>query len=466
MIDSEKHFGISEEKLFDLVERLDVRGPRYTSYPTVPVWKSEFPAYYFEEALARVATDRKPIAVYLHFPFCSKRCLFCGCNSHITHDNERITHYISALKKEIEKSSVILNGKVNCQWLHLGGGTPTHTPAKLLAELLDFLLVRIPPVTDAELSVEVDPRVTTDEHLKLLVDRGFRRISIGLQDLNPEVQLAVMREYSFEKMNEFVAKCRSFGFTSTNIDLIYGLPHQTRTTWCHTLEQVVTLRPDRLACFGYAHLPEKTRHQRAIDETALPDPRQRLGMLLDANAFFVSKGYDAIGFDHFALPDDKLSKALRNGKMWRNFMGYTEIRGLEMVGFGASSISEFNELFVQNITLPEDYNAQIEMGNWAIAKGYSHSDDDLMRKILINDLMCNLLIRVPPEASLMPKDLIDPLKETIESLWPFESEGLITASANGEYAVTDIGRLFLRNLAMPFDQYLPKQSTVNFSRTI
>ena len=444
--------GISEERLFELAERLDVRGPRYTSYPTVPVWKSDFPSIEFENALDRTASTGDPIAVYLHLPFCNKRCLFCGCNSYITHNRERIVNYISAIEREIEKATQIMQGRIGCQWLHLGGGTPTHTPPYLLAELLDFLIKRIPPVNGAELSVEVDPRVTTKEHLKLLVEHGFRRISIGLQDLDPIVQKSVMREYSFEQMNEFIAQCREIGFTSTNIDLIYGLPHQTRATWLSTLEQVLTLRPDRLACFGYAHLPEKTKHQRAIDESALPEPRQRLGMLLDANAFFTSNGYNAIGIDHFALPDDKLSVAQHKGTMWRNFMGYTDIRGLEMIGFGASSISEFAELFVQNITLPEDYNQLIELDKWAISKGCFLSEEDRIRKSVINDLMCNLIVRIPPEAFQADKSIAESLNLAMSSLSPFETEGLITKRPEGGYNVTEIGRLFLRNLAMPFDQ--------------
>jgi len=465
-IDSRKLGGISEEKIFELVERMDVRGPRYTSYPTVPVWKSDFPSQPFEDTLKRVAHDGKSIAVYLHLPFCNKRCLFCGCNSYITHDRERVSRYIAAIEKEIEKASQLLEGRVGCQWLHLGGGTPTHTPPDLLAELLDFLLARIPTVEGAELSVEVDPRVTTKEHLSLMVERGFRRISIGLQDLDPLVQKSVMREYSFEQMSEFIALCRATGFTSTNIDLIYGLPHQTRASWLSTLEQVVTLRPDRLACFGYAHLPEKTKHQRAIDATALPEARQRLGMLLDSNAFFTGKGYDAIGFDHFALPEDKLSLAQHNGTMWRNFMGYTDIRGLEMVGFGASSISEFNEIFVQNLIIPEDYNALIEQNNWAITKGCNLTAEDRIRKIVINDLMCNLVVRIPAEAYHSVGGTLESLRQAIATLKPFEAEGLIVAGNSGEYEVTEIGRLFLRNIAMPFDQYLPNQTGVNFSRTI
>lgn len=361
--------------------------------------------------------------------------------------------------------SACFDGRVGCQWLHLGGGTPTHTPQKLLARLLDLVLSEIPPVENAELSVEVDPRVTTDEHLKLLVDRGFRRISIGLQDLDPLVQKSVMREYSYPQIQEFLYRCRQAGFTSTNIDLIYGLPHQTRDTWRRTLEQVATLHPDRLACFGYAHLPGKTKHQRAIDEATLPASRERLGMLLDSNNFFTANGYEAIGIDHFALPEDRLSVARRSGTMWRNFMGYTDIRGLEMLGFGASSISEFNDLFSQNITTPEDYNQMILSGKYAVVKGMELGAEDRIRKLIINDLMCNLIVRIPEEAS-NEREIIQSLGESFDSLKPFAVEGLIEETGEYTYRVTELGRLFLRNLAMSFDQYLPKQGAVPFSRTV
>lgn len=456
---------IPEDRIFELVERLDTRGPRYTSYPTVPVWKDHFPVTAFQDALERTAAEATPIAVYLHIPFCKSRCFYCGCNSCITSDEARIRRYVSALGTEIDRVADIFKGRVKHGQLHLGGGTPTHISPAHLAWLLDHLLERIPGTPDAERSIEVDPRVTTDEHLRLLAQRGFRRISAGLQDTNPAVQAAIHREFSFDQMKEFVQRARDFGFTSVNIDLIYGLPLQTRDTWRATLDAVESLRPDRLACFGYAHLPEKIRHQRAIRDEDLPPPQDRLGMLLDANRFFTSHGYEAIGMDHFALPGDELSVARRSSRLWRNFMGYTTVRGMELLGLGCSAISEFRDLFAQNLSLPEAYVDAIALGGWATHRGHRLDLEDRLRKYIINHLMCNLEIDLPAEASQSGNGLETALRSALRSLAPFERDGLIIPR-DGGYSITPLGQLFVRNLAMPFDRYLEGQTDVKFSRTV
>ncbi|GBE29639.1 MAG TPA: oxygen-independent coproporphyrinogen III oxidase [Bacteroidetes bacterium] len=455
---------LPENEIFELVERLDVRGPRYTSYPTAPVWKNHFPKDDYLQGLNALVQRGKPIAIYLHLPFCKSRCLYCGCNSFITGKEETICNYVDHLIAEIRNVGKYVERKLTHSWLHLGGGTPTHTPPAKLAELLDVLLEEVPGIARAERSVEVDPRVTTDEHLRILSERGFRRISIGLQDFDETVQKSINRVFSVEKMQAFVERCRSFGFASVNIDMIYGLPYQTADSWKRTLEQVSTFRPERLASFGYAHLPDKIKHQRALPAEKMPTSRERLGMLLDTNRHFASMDYQIIGMDHFAAPHDALAEAVREGHLWRNFMGYTEIRGVEMLGFGASSIGEMNEMFVQNTTLPKVYNQRIDDDGWAIARGHKLDADDRVRKTMINDLMCNLIVRVPNEA-----DEVDGLREKLAnitaSLAPFEEPGLIEPYEDG-WKVTALGRLFLRNLAMPFDRYLPDQANVTFSRTI
>jgi oxygen-independent coproporphyrinogen-3 oxidase len=456
---------IPERQIFDLVEKLDTRGPRYTSYPTVPVWRDHFPADAFREALERTASRPDPVAVYLHLPFCKSRCFYCGCNSCITSDEARIHRYVAALHSEMDRVQQVFRGRVRHGQLHLGGGTPTHTPPVLLAGLLDHVLESIPGAANAERSIEVDPRVTTDEHFALLSARGFTRISIGLQDTNPAVQKAIHREYSIEDMREFVRRARDAGFTSVNIDLIYGLPLQTRDSWKATLDAVEALRPDRLACFGYAHLPEKIIHQRAIRDEDLPAPQDRLGMLLDANHFFTTHGYDAIGMDHFALPDDELSIARRSAKLWRNFMGYTTVRGLELVGLGCSAISEFDDLFAQNLSSPESYTAAMTGSGWATHRGHQLDLEDRIRKQIINHLMCNLEIELPAEAAAADDGLRTSLNQAMESLAAFEAEGLLIPRTGG-YSITPLGQLFVRNLAMPFDRYLEGQAGVKFSRTV
>ncbi|MCB2211607.1 oxygen-independent coproporphyrinogen III oxidase [bacterium] len=455
---------LPENEIFELVERLDVRGPRYTSYPTAPVWKNHFPTETYQAGLDALVSRGNPVAAYLHLPFCKSRCLYCGCNSFITGKSDTICNYVDRLITEIRNTGNHVNRKLRHSWLHLGGGTPTHTPVDKLAELLDVFLGEIPGIENAERSVEVDPRVTTDEHLRVLADRGFRRISIGLQDFDEQVQKSINRVFAVDQMKAFIDRCRSFGFVSVNIDLIYGLPYQTRDTWRTTLEQVGELKPERLASFGYAHLPDKIKHQRALPADKMPPPRERLGMLLDANKHFASMDYQIIGLDHFAAPHDKLAEAVRNGHLWRNFMGYTEIRGVEMLGFGASSIGEMNEMFVQNTTLPDVYNQRIDEDGWAVARGHSLDHDDRIRKELINELMCNLIVRVPDGADETP-GLRDTLQETVANLAPYVEPGLIEPHDDG-WKVTALGRLFLRNLAMPFDRYLPEQANVTFSRTV
>jgi oxygen-independent coproporphyrinogen-3 oxidase len=356
------------------------------------------------------------------------------------------------------------NGATHCQ-LHLGGGTPTHFPPDMLAELLDCLIERIPGTESVDRSIEVDPRVTTDQHLKLLADRGFRRISMGLQDLNPDVQKAVNRIFTADKMKRFVDSARNHGFTGVNIDLIYGLPLQTRKTWAETMKEVLQFDPDRLACFGYAHLPSKIKHQQAINEDDLPSSRERLGMLLDANRFFADNQYEAVGMDHFAKPDDELAQAKNNGRLWRNFMGYTDIAGLELLGLGCSAISEFKDLFVQNLFPPEPYQEKISSGNLPIVKGCKLDRDDVIRKAFINHLMCNLEIKIPAIDNEEDHYTIEQLEHSLSQIKHFADEGLIVPVGDG-YRITPLGQLFLRNIAMPFDRYLSKESAAAFSKTI
>ncbi len=456
---------VPEECIFNLIEKLDVRGPRYTSYPTVPVWKTGDFTDDFVTSLKRISVERKPIAVYMHLPYCNSRCFYCGCNSCITRDNHKFRSYVDYLKREIDMVLEYLpDGARHCQ-LHLGGGTPTHFPPDMLAELLDYFVERVPGSENVDRSIEVDPRVTTDEHLKLLSERGFRRISAGLQDLNANVQKAVNRIFTADKMKRFVDSARDYGFTGVNIDLIYGLPLQNRKTWAETMKAVLQFDPDRLVCFGYAHLPSKIKHQRAIKEEDLPSSSERLGMLLDANRFFAENGYEAVGMDHFAKPDDELARAKNNGRLWRNFMGYTDIAGLELLGLGCSAISEFQDLFVQNLFPPESYEEKLAGGQLPIVKGCKLDGDDIIRKKFINHLMCNLEIRIPSDDNGENARTIDNLKRSLDELRHFEDEGLIVPDVEG-FTITPLGQLFLRNIAMPFDRYLSRESAAAFSKTI
>ena len=453
------------ESVLELVSRFDTRGPRYTSYPTVPVWKTELPETAFDDALAQVKAGGRPVAVYVHLPFCKQRCLYCGCNSFITQSEDRITRYVRALETEIAQLGERLDGAVKHEHLHLGGGTPTYLPPAQLAGMLDALIGTIGGVATAERSVEVDPRTCTDEHLAVLAERGFNRVSAGVQDIEPEVQAAVRRVQPFEMVRDFVDRARAHGFESVNVDLMYGLPHQSPDSWERTLEAILGLGPDRLACFGYAHLPQRIKHQRALPAEALPSAETRLRMLLAANNFFTEHGYEAIGMDHFARPDDELAKARRDGRLWRNFMGYTTTRGLELLAVGCSSISETERLFCQNEGAPERYAELVEAGDNLLVRGHQLDDDDRYRKALISDLMCNLEIRPQALGAEMGIEVPDEVSRALESLRPYEDAGVIQPIADG-YQITPLGQLFLRNLAMPFDRYLSQQAGTVFSKTV
>lgn len=456
---------ISEDTAFALVNELDGRGPRYTSYPTVPVWKAPVRESAFLAALNRLGQDGESIAVYVHLPFCKQRCLYCGCNAHITHDEQRMHRYMDAVEREVVRVAEEFKRPVTHSQLHLGGGTPTYVPAQRLARLLDLIVEKIPGAENFDRSIEVDPRVTTDEHLALLTERGFKRISAGLQDLNADVQHAVRREYDLEEITGFIARARQAGFESVNIDLIYGLPKQTRETWKNTLEAVAGLRPDRLACFGYAHLPSRMKHQQAIQESELPSSRDRMGMLFDAHRVLGDAGYVGIGMDHFALPEDDLSRAQREGRLWRNFMGYTTTRGLELLGLGCSGISEFRDLFTQNLVQPEAYAAALENGEWPLDRGHELNDDDRTTKQIINHLMCNLEVELPSSWQQGDREFAERMRAALMQLAQFETSGLVRRRQDG-YQVTPLGQLFVRNLAMPFDRYLAHQSNVVFSKTL
>lgn len=373
--------------------------------------------------------------------------------------------YADSLLREIERVAEHLPSSVKHYQLHLGGGTPTHYSPELLQRILERVIAVFPGETRAEHSIEVDPRITASEHLRVLQAQGFQRISVGLQDLSPAVQRAVQREYSPNQLQNFIELSRQYGFTSINIDLIYGLPKQTHDSWKQTLNAIAKLRPDRIACFGYAHLPERLKHQAAIRSEDLPSPNERLGMMLDAQRLFADAGYVSIGMDHFALPDDDLAMAQRAGRVWRNFMGYTTSHGMELLGLGCSAISEFESLFVQNAVSPERYAELLSGGSWAIQRGHQLNYDDRVRKHIINHLMCNLDIRIPPDVEELDNELAESLNAAMDSLRGYVDEGLLIEYDSG-YTVTPLGQLFVRNLAMPFDRYLEQQHGVYFSQTV
>lgn len=457
---------ISDDEIRELVERFSTRGPRYTSYPTVPQWTRAVDSDVYRRVL-RSYTDPSPIALYTHIPFCRRLCLYCGCSNRITGKQELVDRYVTALRREVETVAGLFSRRPPLAQMHFGGGTPTYLDPKQLAGVIDHLDAHFESILGAERSIEVDPRVITVEHLAMLRSRGFQRVSAGVQDLDATVQKTVRREYTEEQLSDFVAEARRVGFKGVNLDLIYGLPYQTDQTWMRTLESIIAIRPDRLAVFGYAHVPWKKPHQKALEKFGLPTPQQRLSLAIQCRRAFVDAGYLAIGLDHFALPDDDLAIAFHQGTVHRNFMGYTVQDADTMVAFGASAIGDFPAAYVHNHMGTDDYIALIEQDGLAVARGHRMLVEDRLRRRVIVRLMGNFDVRperIEREFGISFEEHFAP---EIAQLEQFVEQGVLHRDDSGWHA-TLAGTFVIRNIAMVFDRYLETdRDTANlYSRTI
>lgn len=442
----------------ELIARYDKAGPRYTSYPTVPAWSASFDENAHREALAAARADDAPLAVYAHLVYCAQKCFYCGCNALTTRHPETVDRYLDDLERELDIVVECLGRGRRVAQLHWGGGTPNLLSDAQLARTFAMFTERFRFSDDVELSIESDPRLASPEQLRTLRALGFTRISFGVQDLDPVVQKAVGRIQPAELVEEIVAATREAGFRGINLDLIYGLPRQTVASFSRTIEIALALAPDRVACFGYAHIPAQRPHQRLIDESQLPDARTRFELFRLAASAFTEAGYAWIGLDHFAREDDPLAVAQRERRLHRNFMGYTTMPGRHLIGVGMSAISDVAGRFAQNEPALAGWRARVESGHLATIKGHHLSADDRARQAAILHLMCNL--ELPFDA--VPGDLAA-LRERYEG---FEKDGLVTIEAD-RFAVTPLGRFFLRNLCMELDAYLPAQTGVaRFSRTV
>ncbi len=440
-----------------LIHRYDVPGPRYTSYPPVPAWSSSFTSEEWVETLRRVPMG-DPFALYAHFPFCATRCLYCGCNAIPTQRGEKIDAYLDDLAHELALLTDALGWGRPVHQMHWGGGTPnllspvqTERALRLLQDAFQF-------TADAELSVECDPRVVKDGQLAHLRSVGFSRVSFGVQDLDADVQKAIGRIQPLELVRHVVEDAREAGFGQVNVDLIYGLPHQTMQSVDATIDAVLALDPDRIASFGYAHLPTQRPHQRAIPLATLPGTLDRVALFRHIVDRLTAAGYQWIGFDHFARHDDPLAAAQRAGRLHRNFMGYTTETGPHLLGVGMSSISEVNGSFAQNAAGLNEWREAVRGDRLPIVRGHHLSDDDRLRGGIIKQLLCNLelpLAMVPPS-----------LEPAVDALAATADDGLVTVEAQ-RITVTELGRYFLRNLCLPFDAYLPQRTSERvFSRTL
>jgi oxygen-independent coproporphyrinogen-3 oxidase len=442
-----------------LLARLDVAGPRYTSYPTVPEWSEHFGERDYALALARAsARPSEPLSLYLHIPFCRAMCSYCGCNVVATRDQTRADRYLDAIAAEATMVAERLGARRTVSRLHLGGGTPTFLDERQLWRLWDVVTDHFTLLPDAEVAVEIDPVVTTASQIALLARFGFNRLSMGVQDFDPRVQSAIHRIQTVEQTRAIVLDARAEGFRSVNFDLIYGLPRQTPESWRRTLEQVVELGPDRVAAFSFAFVPSVKPHQRRLPLSDLPLGRAKLELFLIAHEALTTAGYRAIGMDHFALAGDELAVAQRDGTLWRDFQGYTTQRARDTVALGASGIGDVGGAYCQSARLPNDYERLIAERHLPTVRGLERSRDDDLRRAIITQLMCNL--RVDLGAGAREKFAAE-----LETLRGFQRDGLVILDAS-RVTVTEIGRLFVRNLAMAFDAHLRTVAAPAFSRTV
>jgi oxygen-independent coproporphyrinogen-3 oxidase len=452
---SAKDPGSSIAPRAELIERFDVAGPRYTSYPTADRFVEAFDASNLEQWLAQRAALgwRQPLSVYVHVPFCASVCYYCACNKIVTRDHGRGRPYVDDLIREIELYGDRLGRREAISQLHFGGGTPTFLDDATLQVAIGALERVFAFTPNAERSIEVDPRTVDVARLRALRALGFNRLSFGVQDFEPEVQVAVHRVQSTEQVFALSRSARELGFASVNVDLIYGLPKQTEASFQRTLETLSALRPDRVAVYGYAHLPQRFKPQRRIHAPELPSAHDKLAMMRSAIQVLTEQGYVYIGMDHFALPDDALAVAQRRGMLHRNFMGYTTQPDCDMLGLGVSAIGRMGPCYAQNHRTLDEYCDAVRAGRLPIHRGCELSRDDMLRRSTIMSIMCSGEVSF---AALENSYLVDPklaFNEELGRLREFQDMGLVRVDAEG-IAITPQGRFFVRPIAMVFDRYL------------
>jgi oxygen-independent coproporphyrinogen III oxidase len=441
----------------------NVSGPRYTSYPTVPLWSESFDSEAFEtslkQGLQEEATDQRPLSLYVHLPFCEERCLFCSCNTVITKQREHADRYLDYLEKEISLVAPhVATKKRSVVQLHWGGGTPTYHTPEQLERVFGMLKQRFYFDEQAEISLEVDPRVTTPQHLKSLHRLGFNRISLGLQDTEKKVQESVNRVQSIEQTYALIEESRQLGFSGINLDLIYGLPYQTLHSFEKTLDAVLELNPDRLALYNFAFVPWLSPWQNQMPVEAMPSGEEKFTIFKMAIIKLLEAGYYYIGMDHFAKPTDELSHALQEGTLHRNFMGYTTRAGnADLLGFGLSAISAQEGAFSQNIKKLSRYEAMLDGGQLPTWRGYTLTPDDKLRRKLIVSLLCQgQLIFSDFTGLLAGESFANYFATELRQLKQAEDSGLVSLSPEG-LKLLPLGRMFARNVAMVFDAHLAKQ---------
>lgn len=448
-----------------LIRKYDGPGPRYTSYPTAPNFRELGPADY-ERWLESSAQAGRQLSLYLHLPFCRTLCFYCGCNVTISHNPDRVRAYVGHVKREIAAvAERLAAGDREVVQFHLGGGTPNFVPPEDLRDLMSFFASSFRFHPAAEIGVEVDPRTMTPEHLDAFAESGVNRLSAGLQDLDPKVQEAINRVQSADVTRAVVDGAHARGIESVNLDLIYGLPHQTPETFAATVDQALAMDPERFAIFNFAYLPKMLRHQRVIDPASLPAAEEKLTILETAFAKLSEAGYVMIGMDHFARPEDPLSQALLDRSLTRNFQGYSTWGETDLVAFGASGIGFVADAYAQNVKTVAEYQERIGSGSLATCRGLELSAEDRLRRDVILALMCHLHLDMGEVGERHGVDLADHFASELGALSPLADDGLVELGPQ-TIDVTPVGRLLVRNVAMVFDEYLAANRQVAFSRTV
>ncbi len=447
--------------------KYDSPGPRYTSYPTAPEWQDHFSQADYRAKLKAFGLSTKTLSVYVHLPFCVSMCTFCACNVVIRpNDQKYAEEYLQHLFAEIDLVREAIGKKALVKQLHWGGGTPNFLSVDQLQRLFYKIKSSFEVDLNQEVAVEIDPRTVTVEKIKVLREAGFNRVSMGVQDFEPQVQGAINRIQPFVKVKAVYDLCRQLGFQSVNFDLIYGLPYQTLQSFRKTVEQVAELKPDRIALYSFAYVPWLKKHQKKIVVDTLPENDLKLDIFLLARNKFLSWGYQAIAMDHFALTEDELAVAYRSGKLYRNFMGYTVKPADEYIGLGMTAIGFLENAFIQNQKTLPDYYAALKERKLPVERGKDLSPDDLRRQWVINSLMCQFKVD-----SLRFQELFN---ERFEDYFAAEEGHLAKCLAEGlleregqDFRVTELGKIFIRNVCMGFDWYLRQsQGHKKFSKTI
>lgn len=451
-----------------LVSRYGGRGPRYTSYPTALQFTGNFTADAYRRNAMASNDSGKPLSVYVHIPFCRSLCYYCGCNKIVTRNASRVQSYLEALYTEIGLQAALFDRGRKLRQLHFGGGTPTYLQPQQLSELMSRLgqAFSFDQGSAREFSIEVDPRTVDRDAIGRLRDLGFNRLSLGVQDFDSRVQAAVNRLQSVQDLDRLLDTARRLGFRSVSFDLIYGLPQQTVESFDRTLETVISMRPDRLAVYSYAHLPQRFRGQRMIREADLPPPPVKLRLLGETVERLTAAGYEYIGMDHFALPGDELALARRNGTLQRNFQGYSTHGDCDLVGLGVSAIGSIGPAYSQNAVDTAGYQAALAAGRLPVCRGIAVDEDDRLRAKIIQSLMCYDELDLQAFGAANGIAFESYFADELVRLEPLQADGLIELLPHS-LRITPAGRLLLRSIAMVFDRYLPaEQDTARYSKVI